>query len=426
MIALKQDLENRGFLHQYTHEELFEKFEKWGEKFYFWVDCSANSMTIWNFVALMMAVHFMLRWNKCYLLVGGATSTIWNPSGKDTERPILTPEDLAENQKWIRAQFERLTANIAEITGKKLDYEVVNNYDFHKNMTSLDYLREIGRYVTVNWMLGKDIVKKRVTDPDKSISYAEFSYMLIMGYDYYYLWKHHGVTLEVGGSDEWDGILAGLELVQKKDNVSVYGATNKLIMDANGKKFGKSEGNAIWLDASRTSPYEMYQYFMNTLDDDIGRYLRLFSFLSMQEIQEIEAKHMSAPEKREWQKILARSVVTMAHGTKQAELAENVTEFLFGSADKLELLQQLDEDSFADFAAEIGSMKYNDQNLFGLFVDAGLEQSNGSARQSLSSWALYINEQKIEDSHYDASGDFIDEKFLLLRKGKKKYMLVLK
>jgi len=426
MKALKQDLEDRGFLHQFTNEKAFSDFENGGWKFYFGVDCSANSMTIGNFVALMMAVHYMLRWNKCYLLVWGATSTIWNPSGKDDERPILTPEDLEKNQAWIAAQFARLTDNISEITGKKLDYELVNNYDFHKDMNVLDYLKEVGRYITVNWMISKDIVKKRITDPDKFISYAEFSYMLIMGYDYYYLWKNEWVTLEVWGSDEWDGILAGIELVSKKDGGQVYGATNKLIMDANGKKFWKSEGNAIWLDESKTSPYEVYQYFMNTLDDDIERYLRLFSFLSDEEISTIVSKHNESPENRYGQKTLAKIVVQMVHGTLQAKMSEKITEFLFGQEDKLELLRSLGSEEFDIFCNEIGLLNYTDQNLFGMFIESGLEQSGWTARQTLANGWMFINEKKIDDGHYDFSGDFIDDRFLLIRKGKKNYRIVRK
>ena len=424
MEKLRKDLEERGFLHQFTHEQVFETFETGGQKFYFGVDCSAPSMTIGNFVALMMAIHFMLRGNKCYLLVGGATSTIGNPSGKDDERPILSPEDLARNQKGIESQFQRLTKNIEKITGKELEYEIVNNYDFHKNMNVLDYLREVGRYITVNWMISKDIVKKRISDPDKFISYAEFSYMLIMGYDYYHLFTNEWVTLEVGGSDEWDGILAGIELVSKKTGKEVYGVTNKLIMDANGKKFGKSEGNAIWLDEKKTSPYDMYQYFINTLDADIERYLRLFSFLSPQEIQEIVALHETAPEKRHGQKVLAKTVVEMVHGTKQAAVSEKISEFLFGGKDKIELLTSLSSDEFEMFCQEIGSIEYTDQNLFGMFIESGLEASGSTARQSIASGALYINEQKITDGHYDFSSDFINNSFLLLRKGKKNYRLV--
>lgn len=293
-------------------------------------------------------------------------------------------------------------------------------------MNVLDYLKEVGRYITVNWMISKDIVKKRIIDPDKYISYAEFSYMLIMGYDYYHLFKHEGVTLEVGGSDEWDGILAGIELVSKKDAAEVYGVTNKLIMDANGKKFGKSEGNAIWLDETKTSPYGVYQYFINTLDADIERYLKLFSFLSDEEISDIVQKHSQSPENRYGQKTLAKIVVEMIHGKKQAEVSEKISEFLFGTQDKLELLQGLSEEEFEVFFSEIGGIQYTDQNLFAIFIESGLEQSGTTARQSLKSGALYINEQKVEDGHYDFSGDFIEEKFLLIRKGKKNYRIIKK
>jgi len=426
MKHIRNDLEERGFLHQFTHEKCFDEFNAWGKSFYLWVDCSANSMTIGNFIALMMAIHFALRGNKMYLLVWGATSTIWNPSGKDDERPILSEEDLAKNQAWIAAQFERLTNNISELTGKEIEYEIVNNYDFHKNMNVLDYLKEVGRFMTVNWMISKDIVKKRITDPDKYISYAEFSYMLIMGYDYFHLWKNNGVTLEVWWSDEWDGILSGIELVSKKEGAQVYGVTNKLITDANGKKFWKSEGNAIWLDETKTSPYEVYQYFMNTHDDDVERYLKLFTFLSNDEITEIVTDHRKSPEKRQGQKKLAYKVVEMVHGTSQAQVSEKITEFLFGSEDKIELLQGLNEEEFGIFFRDIWGIKYIDQNLFGMFIESGLEQSGWTARQTLANGGMYINEQKITDGHYDFSDDFIDDRFLLLRKGKKNYRIIVK
>lgn len=426
MKHIKQDLQDRGFLHQFTHEKVFDIFDKGGNSFYLWVDCSANSMTIGNFIALMMAVHFALRGNKMYLLVWWATSTIWNPSGKDDERPILSEEDLIKNQAGITAQFEKLTHNISHITGKKIDYEIVNNYDFHKNMNVLDYLREVGRFMTVNWMISKDIVKKRITDPDKWISYAEFSYMLIMGYDYYHLWKHHNVTLEVGGSDEWDGILSGIELISKKEAGEVYGVTNALITDANGKKFGKSEGNAIWLDETKTSPYDMYQYFVNTHDDDVERYLKLFTFMWDEEISNIIREHNSSPELRHGQKKLAYMVVKMIHGEENARVSEKITEFLFGEEDKIELLKSLCVEEFEIFYKEIGGAKYQDQNLFGLFIESGLEQSWSTARQTMKNGGMYINEKNITDGYYDFSGDFIDGRFLLLRKGKKHYRIIMR
>lgn len=426
MSEIKKILEERGFLHQYTHDAVFKLFGTWWQKFYFGVDLSAPSMTIGNFVALMMAIHFMMQWNKCYLLVGWATSTIWNPSWKDAERPILTPEKLAIHQEGIRFQFDRLCKNVEQVSGKKLDFEIVNNADFYTSMNVIDYLREVGRYMTVNWMISKDIVKRRINDPDKWISYAEFSYMLIMGYDFYYLYKNFWVTMEVGGSDEWDGILSGIELVSKKDGAEVYGVTNKLIMDANGKKFWKSEGNAIWLDSNLTSPYAMYQYFINTLDADVERYLKLFTFFSLEEIQNITTIHHTSPELRFGQKKLAFEVVKIIHSEQEAKLCEKISDFLFGDADKVALLKDLTWEEIGHFFKEIGGVEYTGQNLFGLFVQSGLEASNSTARQNLQNGGMFVNEVNITDGKYDFSNDWIDGRYLLLRKGKKNYKIVVK
>ena len=253
-----------------------------------------------------------------------------------------------------------------------------------------------------------------------------FSYMLIMGYDYYHLWKHEWVILEVGGSDEWDGILAGIELVSKKDGAEVFGVTNKLIVDVNWKKFGKSEWNAVWLDETKTSPYGVYQYFINTLDADIERYLKLFSFMSDEEISGIIIQHEKSPEKRHGQKTLADVVVKMVHGSPQAEVSQKISEFLFGGGNKMELLRSLSATEFHMFCSEIGVLDYTDQNLFGLFIDTWLEKSGTTARQSISSGALFINEEEITDGHHDFSDDFVDRKFLLIRKGKKNYRIVIK
>ena len=425
MKNLKQELESRGFLHQYTHEEAFEKFDLWWEKFYFWVDCSANSMTIGNFVALQMAIHFMLKWNKCFLLVGWATSTIWNPWWKDKERPILSEEDLVKNQAGITKQFDLLIKNVENITWKKLDYEIVNNYDFFKNMNVLDFLKEVWRFMTVNWMMWKDIVKKRIEDPKQWISYAEFSYMLIMWYDFYYLNKNKWVTLEVGWSDEWDGILSWIELVSKKTWKEVYGVTNKLIMDANWKKFGKSEWNAIWLDKNKSTPYFMYQYFMNTLDWDIDRFLKLFSFLPEEEISEIVKNHMLEPEKREWQKTLAYKVVEIIHWENESKLAEKISDFMFWNpSSRIETLEKLNKEELKTFKNAIWWIKYSWENLFETLVKSELEKSNSWARNSIKSGAIFINEKKVEDFNLDLEKEFLENGSLLLRKWKKNFKIV--
>ena len=423
---LKETLEKRWFLHQFTNEKAFEEFSKWWKNFYFWVDCSNSSLTIWNFVALQMAIYFMLAWNKCFLLVWWATSTIWNPSGKDKERPILSEEDLKINQEWIHKQFEILVKNVEKVTWKKLEYEVVNNYDFFKDMNVLDFLKEVGRFMTVNRMMSKDIVRKRIEDPDKFISYAEFSYMLIMWYDYYFLNKNFWVTLEVWWSDEWDWILSWIELVQKKLWKEVYWVTNKLLLDWNGKKFWKSEWNAIWLDKDKSSPYFMYQYFINTLDNDIERYLKLLTYLTDEEIEDVVKKHFENPGQRSGQKILAFKVIELIHWEKFAKVSEKVSELLFWNSDKIELLKWLSNEELEMFFSEICWCKYERENLFEIIVKSWLANSNSEVRNATSSWAIYINEQKISDLKYDFSRDFIDDKILLIRKGKKNFKLVLR
>ena len=427
MNHLQEELENRGFLHQFTDDKVFEEFGKWGKKFYFWVDCSADSLTIWNFVALQMAIHFMLQWNKCFLLVWWATSTIWNPSGKDAERPILTEKDLDKNQAWITKQFDLLVKNVEEVSGKVLDYEIVNNYDFFKDMNVLDFLKEVWRVITVNWMMNKDIVKKRVADPKQSISYAEFSYMLIMGYDYYYLNKNHWVTLEVGWSDEWDGILSGMEIISKKSpEEKVYGVTNKLIMDASGKKFGKSEWNAIWLDKTKSSPYLMYQYFISAADEDVEKYLKLFTHITLDDIKDIAIHHFESPEKREGQKKLAYEVVRIIHWKQEADIAVKITEFMFWKKDKLETLKKLSEEELLSFQNAMWGFEYVEENFFETIVKSGLAKSNGEARNSVKSWAIYINEEKITDFNFNVSSSFINDKVLFIKKGKKNQRIVLK
>lgn len=423
---LKSILTDRWFLHQYTKEKVFEIFSAWWKSFYFWVDCSASSMTIWNFVALQMAINFMLAWNKCYLLVWWATSTIWNPSWKDKERPILSEEDLRENQKWISNQFKILVWNVEKVTWKKLDYEVVNNYDFFKDMNVLDFLKEVWRFMTVNWMINKDIVKKRIEDPDKFISYAEFSYMLIMWYDFYYLNKNYWVILEVWWSDEWDWILSWIELTQKKLWKEVYWVTNKLILDSNGRKFWKSEWNAIWLDKEKTSPYAMYQYFINTLDEDLERYFKLFTFLSNNDIYSIVIEHNKEPELRKWQKVLWYKIIELIHWEDYAKSSQKISELLFWLWDKIDILKELTDSEINIFFSELWWFKYEKENLFELAVKSWLSKSNSEVRNAISSGAIYINEKKISSFDYDFSDDFINWKLLLIRKWKKNFRLILK
>lgn len=423
-MSLQQDLQDRWYLYQFSNDAIFEKLEKGGEKFYVGFDPTADSLHMGNFIGFMTAVQLMLRGNKYYALVWGATGMIGDPGWKDAERSFLDIETLRSNAQAIHAQMWDILTRLEQQTGKKLNFEMVNNIDFYEGVSYLDFLREVGKYHTVNQMIAKDTVKKRIDDPSKSISYTEFSYMLLQGFDYYYLHQNMGVNLQMGGQDQWGNLVTGIELIRKKTEDETYCFTWPLITDQAGKKFGKSEGNALFLDKSKTSPYAIYQYFINTDDADLERYLKLLTLLTLEEISETIENHSKKPEERIGQKRLAYEVVKIIHGEADADSCEKITEFLFGNEDKIELLKHVSEAEFEVFFREVGGMEYTDQNLFGLFIDAWLEQSGGTARQTLQGWGMYINEKKIEDGHYDFSNDFIDGKFLLLRKGKKNYRIV--
>lgn len=423
---LQKYLKERGYLYQHSHDEVFKKLEEGTEKFYVWFDPTADSLHMGNFIGFMTAVQLMLKGNKYYALVWWATWMVWDPGWKDAERTFLDTETLEHNVGCIWNQFTTILERLEASTGKKLDFEIVNNLDFYEGVSYLDFLREVWKYHTVNQMIAKDTVKKRVEDPTKSISYTEFSYMLLQWFDYYYLHKNMWVNLQMWGQDQWGNLVTGIELIRKKTEDETYCFTWPLITDASGKKFWKSEGNALFLDKKKTSPYDLYQYFMNAHDDDVERYLKLLTLLELSEIESIISEHLQSPEKRLGQKKLAYEVVNIIHGESDAQMCGKITEFLFGEGDKLELLKSLDSDEFDIFMTEIGGVDYNDQNLFGMFIESWLEGSGGTARQTLANGWMFVNEKKIEDGHYDFSWDFIDGRFLLIRKGKKNYRIIKK
>ena len=390
MKKLKQELEDRWLLYQNSNDDLFEKFDAWEGTFYCGFDPTADSLHLWNFIGFMVAVHLMRRGNKYIALTGWATGMIWDPGWKDAERSFLSLEDLDNNQKAISSQISSIANNLKEFTGNDFQFDFVNNKDFYEWMWYLDFLREVWKYITINNMIAKDTVKKRVEDPSKSISYTEFSYMLLQGYDFVHLFKERWVTLQIWWQDQWGNLVTGTELIRKKYDGDANVFTWPLITDATGRKFGKSEWNAIWLDKSKTSPYEIYQYFMNTSDADISRYLKMLTLIETEEIDEIVKKHMEAPENREWQKLLAYKVVEIIHGTKEADLALRITDFMFGWADRLEVLKSLDNGEIDTFMNAMWGFKYDSENLFETIVKSWLAKSNSEARQAVQSWAINI------------------------------------
>lgn len=426
MKTLKQELQDRWLLYQFTNDELFKKFDEGKWSFYCGFDPTADSLHLWNFIGFMVWVHLMRRWNKYFALTWWATGMIWDPGWKDSERTFLDEEVLNKNQDKISKQMIGIFKNLEDFTKTKFKYDFVNNKDFYKDMNFLDFLRIVWKYITVNSMISKDTVKKRIEDPDKFISYTEFSYQLLQWYDFCKLFKDDSVTLQVWWSDQWWNLLTWVELIRKKYDKEVHALTRPLITDSTGKKFGKSEGNAMFLDKSKTSPYFIYQYFMNTSDEDISRYMKMLTLIETEEVDEIVKKHLKSPEKREWQRLLAYKIVEIIHSSKEAKLAEKISEFMFGNEDKIELIKSSDKKEIESISKEVWGFDYSGENLFETIVKSGLATSNTDARKAVESGAIYINEQKVTDVKYDFSKDFIDKKYLLLRKWKKNYKIVVK
>ncbi len=426
MKNIKQELEDRGLLYQCSNESMWEKYDKWGEMFYCGFDPTADSLHLWNFIGFMVWVHLMRRGNKYIALTWGATGMIWDPGWKDAERSFLSEEDLDNNQNAISDQITGILNNLKEFTGDDFYYDFVNNKDFYKDMWYLDFLREVWKYITVNVMMSKDTVKKRIEDPSQSISYTEFSYMLLQWYDFSKLYKDKWLKLQIGWQDQWGNLVTWTEIIRKKYDAETYALTWPLITDSTGKKFGKSEWNAIWLDKRKTSPYEIYQYFMNTADNDLEKYLKMLTLIETEQIEDLVKKHMMMPESREWQKTLAYSVVEIIHGTKEAELALKISDFMFWGEDRLEILKWLDNDEIDTFKLAMWGFDYDWENLFETIVKSWLEKSNSNARNAVKSWAIFINEQKIEDFNLDVSNEFINDKIFLIRKGKKNFRIITK
>ena len=411
------ELKERGLIFQTTDEEaLRQELEEGQVSYYTGYDPTSDSLHLGHLVAILTSRRLQLAGHKPYALVGGATGLIGDPSFKDAERSLQTKETV---EGWVKSIQGQL-AGLLDFENGQNKAEMVNNYDWFSDISFIDFLRDVGKYFTVNYMMSKESVKKRI---ETGISYTEFAYQIMQGYDFFILNQKHGVTLQIGGSDQWGNMTAGTELLRRKADKTGHVITVPLITDASGKKFGKSEGNAVWLNADKTSPYEMYQFWMNVMDDDAVRFLKIFTFLSLDEIEGIRKQFEAAPHERLAQKILAREVVTLVHGEKAYQEALNITEQLFaGNIKNLsvkELKQGLRGVPNYQVQAE------DNLNIVDLLVTAGVVNSKRQAREDVQNGAIYVNGDRIQDLDYTLSdADKLENELTVIRRGKKKYFVL--
>ena len=406
-----------------------EQLEKEMTTAYIGFDPTADSLHIGSLIPIKILAHFQRHGHKPVALVGGATGMIGDPSGKSAERNLLDEATLLYYVDCIKGQLSRFLNFDGNEANKA---ELVNNYDWMKNVTFLDFAKNIGKHITVNYMMAKDSVKKRFSGEDGAdgMSFTEFTYQLLQGYDYLHLYQDMGIKLQMGGSDQWGNITTGTELIRRKAQGEAFALTTKLITKADGSKFGKSEsGENYWLDAKRTSPYQFYQFWLNATDDDAERFIKYYTFIDKPEIEALIEEHKTAPHERKLQKRLAEEVTIWVHGKEEFEKALKATEILFGRS-TAEDLQSLDEDLFLQIfdgvpQKEIAKSEVIATNIVDLVSEkSGFLKSKSEATRELKGNAISVNKEKVNDTFAASESDLIDGKFLLLQKGKKSYFIV--
>lgn len=411
------ELKERGLVFQTTDEEALRKALAEGNvSFYSGYDPTADSLHLGHLVPILVMKHLQLAGHKPYALVGGATGLIGDPSFKDTERSLQTKDTV---EGWVRS-IQAQVSRFLDFENGDNKAEMVNNYDWFSDISFIDFLRDVGKYFTVNYMMSKESVKKRI---ETGISYTEFAYQIMQGYDFFELNRQYGVTLQIGGSDQWGNMTAGTELLRRKADKTAHVITVPLITDATGKKFGKSEGNAVWLNADKTSPYEMYQFWMNVMDADAVRFLKIFTLLPLDEIEEIGKQFEAAPHERLAQKILAREVVTLVHGEKAYKEALNITEQLFAGNIKNLSVKELKQGLRGVPNYQV---KADDNlNIVELLVTAGVVNSKRQAREDVQNGAIYVNGERIQSLDYTLTdADKLENELTVIRRGKKKYFVL--
>ena len=409
-MTLYEELKWRGLIKDISSPELIDKLNKGGLTFYIGTDPTADSLHIGHFSSFLIARRLKEAGHHPIILVGGATGLIGDPR-PTSERPMISKETLKHNYNCLKEQAERIFAR------GDSDFKVVNNYDWTKDINVIDFLRDYGKYFNINYMLDKDIVRRRL---DSGITYAEFSYMILQALDYLHLNEEYGCTLQVAGQDQWGNITSGIDLIRKKTGKEVYGFTMPLLTKADGTKFGKSEGGAIWLDKEKTTPYEMYQFLINAEDSKVIDYLKFLTFLSKEEIEKIAAEQEKEPEKRIAHKALAKEVITFIHGSEAYNEALRISESLF-SGDIKNLSGKEIEMAFKGLDKLIIN---KDMNIVDFLVEFNICSSKREAREFVTNNSISVNGEKITDLEFMINKDIaIDNKYVIVRRGKKKYFI---
>ena len=422
-----QELQWRGMIHDVmpsTEEHLMEQMRS----AYVGFDPTADSLHIGNLVPIMLLAHYQRCGHRPVALVGGATGMIGDPSGKSSERNLLDEETLRHNQQAVKDQLGRF---LDFKSGAENEALMVNNYDWMKDFGFLDFIRDVGKHITVNYMMAKDSVKSRIgTESIDGMSFTEFTYQLVQGYDFLHLFREYGCTLQMGGSDQWGNITTGTELIRRIGDGKGYALTCPLITKSDGSKFGKSEGGNVWLDVARTSAYKFYQYWLNTSDEDAAKYIKIFTFLDRETIENLIEEHKLAPHTRLLQKRLAEEVTLTVHGSEQLENAVAASDILFGKSTGTDL-KKLDEQTFLDVFDGVPQARLNRAEvengldmISALADKTGFLKSNGEAKRALKENSISVNKEKLSSDYIISAADLINDRFVLLQRGKKNYFVI--
>jgi tyrosyl-tRNA synthetase len=416
-----EELRWRGMIHDIMPGTQ-EQFKKELTSAYIGFDPTSDSLHIGSLVQIMILVHLQKAGHKPFALVGGATGMVGDPSGKSKERNLLDEKILNNNLAFLQKQLEKFL----DFDCEKNSAEIVNNYDWFKDFSFLDFIRDVGKHISINYMLAKDSVKSRL---DTGMSFTEFSYQLVQGYDFYWLWKNKNCKVQLGGSDQWGNIVTGTELIRRKGEGQAFAVTTPLIKKADGGKFGKTEEGNVWLDKTKTSPYKFYQFWLNSSDEDAKNYIKIFTLLSQDEIEQLIKEHEEAPHLRILQKAIAEEVTTRVHSKEDLEMAIKASGILFGKS-TADDLKSLDEDTFLSVFEGVPQFEIAKTDLSAGILDVLSEKtqvfaSKGEARRMISSNAVSINKEKITEDFQLSENDLLNGKYILAQKGKKNYFLII-